>query len=136
MTGPRTSRYLTDNFVMTGDYELIAAHIVRALLEHRKWCRSRGHRFPPLLDAVLDALAATTGPERPAFGEMPDLVDSGPVPAPLLLNDIAAAKQLGVSARTVRRLRADGALPTVVARRRRLIRLTDLQTFVANGGTK
>ena len=121
---------------MIGDYELIVAHIVRALLEHRKWCRSRGHRFPAALESVLNVLVASSGQDRPMFGELPESVDAGAVPTPLLLDDAAAAQRLSVSARTVRRLRADGALPTVVTGKRRLIRLTDLEAFVANGGTR
>jgi excisionase family DNA binding protein len=131
---------------MNGDGDQVVAHLVLALDAQRKWCRSRRTPFPPALAALLDSLAvelrrnrseaARSGPDRSHIDGVPISVDADPVPAPLLLNDIAAAKQLGVSARTVRRLRADGALPTVVARRRRLIRLTDLQTFVANGGTK
>jgi excisionase family DNA binding protein len=108
---------------------------------HRRWCRSRGIAFPPTLDTILAALSATVGQQRPAngqdrpeFGELPDLVETNPVPTPLLLDDRAAAQRLGVSARTVRRLRANEALPSILVGKRRLIRLIDVEEFVQNGG--
>jgi excisionase family DNA binding protein len=115
---------------------------MRALVTHRRWCRSHGIPFPPVLDALLAALTALVGQrrplngqDRPKFGDLPDPVETDLVPiAPLLLNDAAAGRLLGRSARTVRRLRARGALPSVVAGKRRLIRLTDVETFVRNGG--
>jgi excisionase family DNA binding protein len=115
--------------------ELLTSHVTRALVMHRRWCRSRGHRFPRVLDVILGALTATTGPEWPPFAETLDSAESNHVPpSPLLLTDSDAAWQLGVSARTVRRLRTEGTLPVVLVGRRRFVRPEDLAAFVANGG--
>lgn len=114
---------------------LIVPHLVYALDVHRKWCRSRGVRSPPALDALLVALAASAGQERPGVDAVPSSVEAGAVPTPLLLDDRAAAERLGVSARTVRRLRAGGALPSILVGKQRRIRVTDLEAFAANGGT-
>jgi excisionase family DNA binding protein len=121
--------------------EPLVAHLTRALITHKSWCRSRGIAFPALLDTFLAALIAIVGQQRPIngqdrpkFGELPNLAENDLVPTPLLLDDRAAAQRLGVSARTVRRLRANGALPSVRAGKRRLIRVTDVEAFVQNGG--
>jgi hypothetical protein len=119
---------------MTGDDDLLTVHVVMALVAHCRWCRSRGHAFPAALEQLLSVLTASGGQDRPIFGEMPGSVDPDPMPAPLLLDDIAAGRQLGVSARTVRRLRKSEALPTVLVGRRRFTRREDIAAFVASGG--
>lgn len=126
---------------LTNDEQQLVPHLVRALVTHRRWCRSRGIAFPATLDTILAALTAIVGQqrpfagqERPQFGELPDLVETDLVPiAPMLLDDAAAGRLLNRSARTVRRLRASGALPSVLAGKRRLIRVTDIEAFVQNG---
>lgn len=116
---------------------MLVPHLVRALAEHRKWCRSRGVPLPAAIETLLTALAASCGQQRPEVGGMPVGSEAGPVPTePLLLDDAAAAVRLSISERSVRRLRANGALPTVMAGGRRLTRLADLEKFVENGGTR
>jgi excisionase family DNA binding protein len=119
---------------MTDDGGLLAAHIARALVEHRKWCRSRGYGFPPVLAAVLDAVLATNGQDRPMFGELSEVAKTGAVPTPLLLDDRESALLLGVSERTVRRLRSDKTLPTIPVGGRRLTRRSDIERYIADGG--
>ena len=131
---------------MNGDGDQVVAHLVLALDAQRKWCRSRGTPFPRALAVLVDALAielrrnrpeaVRRGPDRSDVGDVPISAEAEPVPQPLCIDDRAAALLLGLSERTVRRLRASGALPSVVAGRRRLIRLTDVEAFVANGGTQ
>jgi excisionase family DNA binding protein len=131
---------------MNGDGDHVVAHLVLALDAQRKWCRSRGMPFPPALAALLDSLAvelrrnrpeaARSGPDRSHIAGVPISAEAEPVPQPLCVDDRAAALLLGLSGRSVRRFRKDGTLPTVQAGRRRLIRLTDVEAFVANGGTQ
>jgi excisionase family DNA binding protein len=110
-------------------------HVTRALIEHRRWCRRSGVRMPEALESILDALAAGNGPQRPVSGDRADLVEPDPV-SPLLLDDPAVALRLGISERSVRRLRSRGALPSVMVGRRRLMRLSDIENFVENGGAR
>ncbi len=109
-------------------------HLVFALVNHRKWCRSRGHPFPPVLETVLTAMAASNGQERTDMPPLPLGGHPEPVVAPSLVGDEVAAHMLGVSPRTVRRLRSTGALPAVPIGRRKMIRVADIEAFVKGDG--
>jgi excisionase family DNA binding protein len=111
-------------------------HVARALGLQAMWCRQNGFSVPPELVAwaeqAQDWATAVQGGSKVAaacFG-----ADAAPVSAPLLLSTPAAAELLGCSASTVKRLMADGSLPTVVVGGTRRIRRSDLEAYVEHLG--
>ena len=111
---------------MLGLDDNVRAHVLRALAEHARWARSNGVALPPEVAGLLATLAPG-GQERPALEPVAlephhDLV--------LLLDFDGAGQRLGVSARTVRRLVADGRLPAVDVGGCRRIRASDLADYV------
>lgn len=98
----------------------LADHLARAVAEHLKWCRRAGVPAPAELATLLAALSAHSGQERPnvAPGD------------PQAVNGASAARLLGVSERTVRRMRADGRLPSVRVGRRVLVPLAGVRRLL------
>ena len=90
----------------------LRAHLARALVAHRQWCRTNRVPVPAEFGALLDALTAPDGPERPKLA-VEDVIGDGAPVLPVLHNYEAAARALNVSPRTVRRLVAEGRLPAV-----------------------
>lgn len=89
----------------------LRAHLARALAEHRRWLRVNRVAVPAGFDALLEAVAsaASGGPGGPVVGPPAGPVDAGPV----LLDYETAGRRLSLSARTVRRLVAEGRLRAV-----------------------
>lgn len=98
-----------------------------ALGAHLRQRRSNGRHVPVDLAALLDALVAYSGQERPKLGDLAAAAD------PQLMSYQDAAQQLGVSARSVRRMVASGRLASVAAGRRRLIPAAEVARFVEDG---
>lgn len=106
-----------------------ARHLVRALDEHARWCRSNGHRVPPGLADL--ALLVRKGQERTFRDSAEDFADDGPM-TPLVLTFAECAEQLRVSERHVRRLVDAGLLrPVEVGERKRRIARQDLENYIA-----
>jgi excisionase family DNA binding protein len=103
----------------------LGQHVLHGLVLHRKWCKQTGVPFPRLLDELLVELAASSGQQRPNLGDLEPSSD------PLLMDYDQVARKLAVSQRTVRRLVADGSLPGVRVGGRALVRLADLEAYVA-----
>ena len=104
----------------------VASHLVRALVEHARWCRSNGIAVPATLVALLDQLASA-GQRWPTM--------AAPVPDPhddlmLALTYEVAARRLGVSERSVRRLVAAGKLRAVDVAGCRRVRASDLARYL------
>lgn len=107
---------------------VMAEHLVRALAEHERWCRTNRVEVPGELRDLLKALSARDGQGRPPLG---DGNAGGDHESMLLALDYAAAgTRLGVSERTVRRIVADGRLPAVSISGCRRIRVADLADYV------
>jgi excisionase family DNA binding protein len=109
----------------------LRAHLLRALTEHSRWCRSNAIPIPVELSGLFDALEASSGQELPEVDR-----DLRPVDDPgvmnLLCDYVAAGRALGLSGRQVRRLVADGKLHAVRIGRLRRIRRSDLEAFAAS----
>lgn len=107
-----------------------AAHLVAALNLHREWARRQHIPTPTELDAIRDALVrvATSGQERPSLVDI-DPSAHPPAVAPLLLTYPEAASVLGLSERQVRRLVADGRVPSVRHGRSVRIHRDDLEAY-------
>lgn len=107
----------------------LRAHVVEALVEHVRRCERTHHIAPP---AELRALisAARNGQERPSNAVGADVADAALVP--LLLEPDDAARQLGVSERTLRRLERDGEVKAVRIYRSVRFAPEDLEQFVAD----
>lgn len=90
-------------------------HLARAIAEHLGWCRRNAIAAPPELSALLDTLTARSGQERPNSPGDEPLGDG------VCVNYETAARMLGVSERTVRRMVADGKLTVLPVGRRRLV---------------
>ena len=117
--------------------ETLAAHLVRALTQHQRWCRTNAVAWPHALDDLIGALAASGGPRRTAVAPRASDDDSGAHEAELLtITYRGAAVRLGVSERTVRRLVADRRLPTVVVGGCSRVRVADLGAYVDNLGVR
>lgn len=107
----------------------VAAHLVHALRQHRRWCRDQGEALPAELAAVEAQLLATAGHSRPNLAGAWLDADSS-ADGSLALDYVAAGVVLGVSRRTVQRLVADGHLPVVEIAGCRRVRRSDLETYV------
>lgn len=109
---------------------LVSAHLAVAVTKYKAELRRNGRRAPDELDALLEALSASLrGQERPILAPEPLPRD------PLLMDYSEAADVLRVSARTVRRLVAEGKLPPVRIGGRSLIRVADVESFVSGGNS-
>ena len=111
--------------------QITAGHLVRAIDEHLRWCRTNAIDPPDELLRLLGhvSMVARNGQQRPTVA--PPLVVAHDRDMQLLtLTYEAAARRLGVSARTVRRLVADGALAAVSIAGARRIRTADLGAYV------
>jgi excisionase family DNA binding protein len=102
-------------------------HLLDAIHRHASWVRERGFPLPPALAALALQLAAESGQQRSegdhdAGGD--DYRDRE------LLDYTSAARVLGVSDRTVRRLVRDGRLKSARIGRRQLISRQALADFV------
>lgn len=102
-----------------------------------------GQTVSPMLRAELERFAAwvtvgtwadLSGQQRPSVGGAVSAADSGGVTPPggsgLAVSLAEAARLLGVSERTVRRLAASGDLGTVTVGRRRLVPMAAIRTFL------
>lgn len=108
--------------------DVVASHIVRALVQHARWCRSNGIAVPAPLVEMLDQLASA-GQRRPTVvAAAPDPHDD----LMLALTYESAARRLGVSERSVRRLVAAGKLRAIDVAGCRRIRAADLARYVEN----
>lgn len=104
------------------DAEARLADVAALLQRHRAVCRRDAAVLPPLLAEAL--LLATGGLRRP------NIAGESTVDDPLLVDYEGGAKMLGTSARTVRRLVAEGELPSVECGGPRL-RVADVRAYVA-----
>ena len=103
-----------------------AAHLLRALENHARWCRANGVTVPLELDA-LAAAAARSGQERPVRDGLDDLGDGLLVPFAYTYH--GAGVLLGVSERTVRRLVSTGELCAMEVGGSRRIHRDDLDDY-------
>lgn len=92
----------------------VRAHLAVAIRSHARQLRRDGGSAPPELDQLA---AALLGQQPPARDDL-SLLDIG-----------AVAGRLGVSPSTVKRLIASGELASVLVRRRRLVRASDVDRF-------
>lgn len=99
---------------------LVQRHLLVAIVRHLKSLRANGIPIPAELSALVDALAATSGPQRTTVGPAAQLDQ------PELVSYRESARRLGVSERTIRRMVATGRLRTVPIGRRKLIPLSAL----------
>lgn len=109
---------------------LEAWHLAEALDRWRPVARSAGVPVPAPLVAWGEAcrMRARKGTDAPSLASLSAGVASLPVMRLLLpLEDAAGA--LGVSERTVKRLVAEGDLPSVKVERRRLVHVDDLTAY-------
>ena len=113
---------MPDPLLLFGALEADAgAHLRRALVAHRRWCRDAGYPWPDALAALLATISAHSGQERPELHD--DAVPLDTAGVPLALNYADAGRLLDVSERTVRRLVASGELPHVeIGGNRRVLR--------------
>lgn len=129
--GPRPSRAgsLTMAAALVVSLDATAArHLVRALEEHRRWCRANGHCLPSALSDL--ALLASAGQERTTSTADTESSHDAPVtPMPLLFSFAEVAEYLRTSERSVRRLAAAGELPTVEVAGKRRVHHEDLTEY-------
>lgn len=78
---------------------------------------------PPVVTTLLTALNRPGPTEPPSWFAAPD-------DRPVLIDLTAAAQRLGVGRRTVERLVATGALPSLLVGRRRLVHVDDLARYI------
>lgn len=110
----------------------LLTHLGRALSLEQERCRRDGYTAPPEIKALTDLLldwasAVLSGPEVANGCGGPDAAF---VPAPLLLPLGGVAEYLGCSLSTVKRLIADGSLPTVTVGGTRRVRRIDVEAYV------
>lgn len=106
--------------------ERLRQFVVAALLYGKREMARNGVYPPQEFDALVDALAVRSGPERSLVGQATDIGE------PVTVSYAEAARRLGVSLSTVRRAVAAGQLPCVSVGRRRLIPTAALDEL-ANG---
>jgi excisionase family DNA binding protein len=96
-----------------------------ALAEHQRRCRRNAITAPEYLFALLASIEDPNGQQRPipAAGE--------PISDAQCVDYATAARLLGVSARTVRRMVADGRLGAVRVGRRRVVPVFELRQLPA-----
>lgn len=114
---------MTDPILLRLTPEL-RAYLLLAIAAGRRELRRNGYPAPREFDALVAVLVTATdssGPQRPTAAPPDDDVDGA------LMNYARAARRLGVSERTVRRLVALGQLPTVRIGRRVLIHPVDVE---------
>ena len=112
--------------VVLGLPDDVTAHLLRALAQHARWCRSNGVALPPEVAGLLASLAPG-GQGRP---ELEPVALEPHHDAMLLLDFVAAGQRLGVSARTVRRLTAAGTIPVVEVAGCKRVKASDLARYV------
>lgn len=107
----------------------VGRHLAAALKAHIRELRRDGLPIPPTL-VELAAVAATGGQARPSLDDAVASADAAAMDQ-LALDYRAAGARLGVSDRSVRRLIADGKLPSVDVAGCVRIRMADLQDYLA-----
>lgn len=104
----------------------LAPHVAVALEYHLRRCREQGVPVPDGLVDLRDwAVVVQRGLSSP-----PPVPESDTGPVVLLLTLPSVAEQLGCSLSTVKRLIADGDLPTVRLAGVRRVRRVDLEEYV------
>ena len=110
--------------------DLTAAHLARALDNHRDWCRANGYDWPDTLATFRLMVQRTTGDQERTCDAAADVLAEHVRMGPLLHSYDDAATMLAVTPRQVRRLVAEGRLPYVeIAPRVRRINAADLDAF-------
>ncbi len=105
----------------------VAAHLARALEQHRRWCQANGHAIPP--DLLTLARIVCGGQERSS--SQPDLPPVHDAPVPLAVDAAEAARLLGVSPSTLGRLVRAGRIRSVPIGRSRRFPVDELRRFLA-----
>lgn len=119
--------------IVVGDVDFATRwHLVRALLEENGRCRADGIPLPADLDALLDHLSDTAGHSRTSVAPRASIADASFMI--LAVDYETAGVVLSVSAKTVQRLVASGALPAVTIAGCRRIRRADLVEFAKHLG--
>jgi excisionase family DNA binding protein len=106
---------------MSGD-GVTLAYVARLLDEHRRRSRRNGWLLPSELEA---AWAIANHRQEP-----PEFASGAPRQDVLAMTYAQAADRLGVSQRTVERLTATGALPTIAIRGCKRVAVADLVEYV------
>jgi excisionase family DNA binding protein len=101
--------------------ERLTRHLALALASHLRWCRRNAVEAPAELGNLLATLEARSGQERPKSQDPAGIRDG------LCVNYSTAARTLGVSERTVRRMASDGRLTVIPVGRRRLVLVDELR---------
>jgi excisionase family DNA binding protein len=110
--------------VATNAGELLAEHLVAAIVRHVRQLARDGMPVPPgLLD--LASIVANASHSRPEFDRSPSDVDSSHMP-PIAITYEAAAAAHGVSVRTIRRRVHAGELPVIGTGRGRRVLVAGL----------
>jgi excisionase family DNA binding protein len=109
-----------------------AARLASALNAERRRVMAAGHRWPLELDllATIALRSVRSGHVAVRSGQ----TDAEPVPVSDddLVSLHGTARMLGVSERTLRRLRSDGSIPTVaIAGRRPMVRRSAIAAYIA-----
>ena len=107
----------------------VAAHLARALEQHRRWARDNGYQVPADHDALLRIASGSQGETNRLPGS--DAAEDAGVA--LALDYAEAGRLLGCSSRTIRRLVDAGHLrPIQVGPSSPRIPRSELERFVAD----
>jgi len=102
------------------------AYVTRELTDFRRRCREGGYAWPVGLEAALAVASGASG--RQGAPNLASMVDGS---EDHCMTYAAVAERLAVSERTVDRLVASGALPTVDVGGSARVRAADLAAYVA-----
>jgi len=106
----------------------VAAHLARALEQHRRWARDNGETVPAELGVLLRIVSG--GQERTTSLPGSDAADDAGVP---IAHDYdEAGRLLKCSARTIRRLVDAGQLRSITVGSAPRIPRSELERFVAD----
>ena len=106
----------------------VAAHLARALEQHRRWARDNGYQVPAELAALLAIVSGGQGRTSPLPGS--DASDDAGVPIAYDYDE--SGRLLKCSARTIRRLVESGQLRSITVGSAPRIPRSELERFVAD----
>jgi excisionase family DNA binding protein len=108
----------------------LSVHVTVALEAHLERLRLNGRHPPRSVELLYRAYAAQSGTAVPEFDVSTAGLEGGCMPLLLEIDD--AARMCGLGVRTVRKLTADGTIPSVLIGSSRRYKLEDVRKFVAD----